>query len=50
MMMKLAGKDFKIEIINMLKNVKTNMNVMSREVEYIKYNQRKFLCLINNTF
>lgn len=37
-MIKLVGKDFRIVIINMFMGVKENMNVMSREREYIKYN------------
>lgn len=46
-MIKLAGKDFRTAIINMLMGVKENMNVMSREREYIKHNQREFLELKN---
>lgn len=45
--MKLSGKDFKTAIVNILKDLKGNMNVMSREIEYIKYNKREFLELKN---
>lgn len=46
-MMKLLGKDFKTAFVNILEDLKGNMNVMSREIEYIKYNEREFLELKN---
>lgn len=41
-MIKLAGKDFKIAVRNMLKNLKENMGVKSKEIEYIKHSKDNF--------
>lgn len=39
---KSAGKDFNTAIINMLNDLKENMNVMSKEIEYIKHSKENF--------
>lgn len=39
---KLAEKDFKTGIRNMLKNLKENMDVKSKEIEYIKHSKDNF--------
>lgn len=39
---KLAGEDFNTAVVNMLSDLKENMNVMSQYIEYIKYNKDNF--------